>query len=585
MSLAAAAARLVLAVTLAVFVAHIWGYFFLLDDFALIREGSTRTAMELLRHPLFNFYRPAEHVWIKLLFHFFGWIHPGGYVAASLALHVCSSWLVTRLAQACELSGRTSWVAGLLFLLSPWATEPYFWMSAGFDLIATLAMLAALVCGLRDTPAVGGPKPMRMAAGFAAAAVALLAKETAVAVAPLFIAGVVFIQGPRGLARRRIATYAAGLLVLTAVYLAVRERMLPSLGGGYGTLASLVRSSSPASNAFTFVRAYLVFPLPHLAVIPFVFVAVAVLLIAIAAIERPPVAALAVIAMAASLAPIVWLPLNAGSSAANRFLYFGGAWLSLLLAAGTERLKAVTRGAVLALVVGVALGSVAHQARIWREASRLSRSSIDQLRPFAGSTQPLFVTNLPWEFTDGPYVLNEAALRYYFQGGLPPFRARAMAMTFDRPESTLAFWPDDGRDLRPAAGERVVTLTLPIWVPEPRPEGGIDEPAARATVEEPFTIRGWALDANAREHTGIDAVRIYAYPEGGGDADVVFLGAAAYGESRPDVASRFGRRFGSSGFRLRASGLRAGRYRLVVNPRDHLTRRTERPLEIQIVVR
>jgi hypothetical protein len=119
---------------------------------------------------------------------------------------------------------------------------------------------------------------------------------------------------------------------------------------------------------------------------------------------------------------------------------------------------------------------------------------------------------------------------------------------------------------------------------EPRPAAAIDAPRTGESLRQPFAVRGWAIDANAREGTGIDAVRIYAYPLPGGEADAVFLGKARYGGSRPDVAQTYGARFDRSGFDLEASGLGPGRYRLAAFPRNARTRTAEGVWTGEVVV-
>lgn len=89
----------------------------------------------------------------------------------------------------------------------------------------------------------------------------------------------------------------------------------------------------------------------------------------------------------------------------------------------------------------------------------------------------------------------------------------------------------------------------------------IDTPVAGAGVSGPFAIGGWALDRDATAGTGIGAVHVWAHPHSGGPA--IFLGIAAYGGSRPDVAAVFGSRFTSSAFDLIAPALSPGHYDVV----------------------
>ena len=75
-------------------------------------------------------------------------------------------------------------------------------------------------------------------------------------------------------------------------------------------------------------------------------------------------------------------------------------------------------------------------------------------------------------------------------------------------------------------------------------------------------VGGWALDLDAVRGTGVTTLHAWAYPADGGVP--IFIGATAYGGSRPDVAAVHGERFKDSGFNLIAQGLPAGDYSLAV---------------------
>jgi hypothetical protein len=81
-------------------------------------------------------------------------------------------------------------------------------------------------------------------------------------------------------------------------------------------------------------------------------------------------------------------------------------------------------------------------------------------------------------------------------------------------------------------------------------------------ANQPFTVAGWAADLDDALGTGVDAVHVWAYPVGG--ADPVFVGLAALGGNRPDVAAVYGRRFAKSGYGVTGTGLPAGDYDLAV---------------------
>ena len=78
-------------------------------------------------------------------------------------------------------------------------------------------------------------------------------------------------------------------------------------------------------------------------------------------------------------------------------------------------------------------------------------------------------------------------------------------------------------------------------------------------------VAGWAVDLASRVDSGIGAIHVWAYPvvnERRGDP--IFVGVAAYGGARPDVAALHGERFNNSGYGLVVRGLAPGAYDLAV---------------------
>jgi hypothetical protein len=590
---------------LAVFAAHARAYFFLLDDFVIVGEASARAVSRIFREPVVNFYRPAMYVWTKLEFALFGWSHPGAYAALSLVLHSVCSVLTGALVLVLGEDRKTAVIAAALFLISPWATEPYLWVSGGFDLIATMGILAALTLGLAFWQSTGTLRTMSaLAAGGCAAVLGLLAKEIGVLAPVMLVASIAAVHGLRGFRRPRAIVYAMSLLALTAVYLTYREQRLPGLGGGYGSLQSLLQKSSLAVSAFSYLRALITFPFPdHVRLLGMSLVDAAGMLFGSTTVfvvwhafrARWRLALLGAIGIVAAIAPVIWVTLIKGSSSGNRFLYFAGTWFAMLLALGLRRLetRAVSDRARLVhalatiIIVGTALGSVVHQARIWRRASSLSHAAIEQAEGLAGGSQGIFIENLPMLFADGPYVMNELAFLYYFKGtNYPPVRARSMGLKFDRGDAVFAFWAGNSGEWRAAANEKNVKLQLPVWMPDPLPQALLETPPAGAHVTQPFKIRGWAVDASSRVGPGVDVVQVYAYPGSTLQGPPVFLGTARYGDARSDVAGSFGGpQFTKSGFYLEARGLTSGAYILAIFPHNVIEQRFSDPTTIPITVR
>jgi hypothetical protein len=99
---------------------------------------------------------------------------------------------------------------------------------------------------------------------------------------------------------------------------------------------------------------------------------------------------------------------------------------------------------------------------------------------------------------------------------------------------------------------RVVNAT-----PVSDPLMSLDGPPNGSSIGQPFQVSGWAIDRGAPSGTGVDAVHIYAYANGGGQG--IFLGST-YGQPRGDVGAAFGARFTNSGFGINVTSLRPGQY-------------------------
>jgi hypothetical protein len=122
---------------------------------------------------------------------------------------------------------------------------------------------------------------------------------------------------------------------------------------------------------------------------------------------------------------------------------------------------------------------------------------------------------------------------------------------------------------RAAARQEVRIVINPRGSNRLGPQLTIDIPAANAQVAQPFVVAGWAIDGNAATGTGVDTLHVWAYPLtmcGGAPCHgtPVFLGVAANGGRRPDVAALFGERFRESGFGLTVAALPPGTYDVAV---------------------
>src|SRR6185295_11685675 len=87
----------------------------------------------------------------------------------------------------------------------------------------------------------------------------------------------------------------------------------------------------------------------------------------------------------------------------------------------------------------------------------------------------------------------------------------------------------------------------------------IDTPSASSVVNSAFEVGGWAIDNRVVDGTGVDAIRVYLFPNDGADP-AVFVGAASYGWTRGDVGAAYGERFSVSGYHFTVTGASPGAY-------------------------
>jgi hypothetical protein len=560
---------------------HLTGYFFLFDDFALLRESADHHLGAILREPLFGFFRPLPFALTRLQFAMFGWNAPWIYSATGLAVHAANAALVWLIARRLRLERAAAAAAALTFLLSASAAETYFWLSGIFDRLAACGILVSILAGLacldmdrRRALAVAG-------LGLAAAAAALLSKETAIVLPVLIVATMLMRTEP--LPRGRAALLAGGITLIAALFLGYRSRVLPGFTGAYGDWTSLVSRGEVLAHAGTYLRAIIVLPLPYedapavlravVAGAPYVLTAAWLFVVGRLARARPRFLACGLLAAGATVLPVIWTPAVPGSSASGRFLYLGGIWLSLLMGAAVQLDRrssdrprpAVARLmiAAVSLAVGYQAASVIHQARLWRAASVLSREAVQQMGRYRDVRRDIFILNMPSSFIEGPYVLKDYAFEAYFGASFKPVvRARRMAVTFVHGAAWFGGWLDDAA---PAASDRMVVLNLPVHVPSPAPRVMILSPAGAGPVRPPFTLRGWAADPEAAIGCGVDFVHIYVRLS---DRPPVFLGAAASGEPSLEAVSVLGPRFARCGWSLVVRGLQPAAYIVSAHPHD-----------------
>jgi hypothetical protein len=140
-----------------------------------------------------------------------------------------------------------------------------------------------------------------------------------------------------------------------------------------------------------------------------------------------------------------------------------------------------------------------------------------------------------------------------------------------------------------ADGQIPVEVTI-----RPTPRAGAGESEVRMSVDLPragevvpgaFTVAGWALDPQAWTASGIDAIHVWAQRTDAAGGAPQFLGAAALGGRRPDVAQAYGAIFDAAGFSLTVRSLEPGAYDLTVFVINRRTARWEDARSVAVTVR
>jgi hypothetical protein len=164
--------------------------------------GSPVEALALLHNPVFRL--RATSFWIMYLLWRVGKLAPLVYRLTSLLLHIANTWLLYGICLAWpRMRAAAFWAAGF-FAVAEGHQEAVMWFSAINELLQFLFGIGAVWCWLRG----------RTWAGVALFALALISKESAVAILPLFL-----LAGGRG-EWRRTAIRLVPYVVLAALAVA-----------------------------------------------------------------------------------------------------------------------------------------------------------------------------------------------------------------------------------------------------------------------------------------------------------------------------------------------------------------------------
>jgi Flp pilus assembly protein TadD len=169
------------------------------------------------------YYRPmlsALLLFCRLLFR--GWA--AGWHLVGVTLHVAASLMVYRLGLLLWRRRNIGFVAALLFAAHPVHLQTVVWVSGYSDLLAGFFLLASVLCFLRWAE---GGRPLWQLPALLLGGMALLSKETAVALPFLLFFTAIAVETRRP--RRRILLATLPSLLMTLLYLAARFSAIRAL--------------------------------------------------------------------------------------------------------------------------------------------------------------------------------------------------------------------------------------------------------------------------------------------------------------------------------------------------------------------
>lgn len=407
---------------------HAVHVYLLADDFAIVAQASDATFRQIFTTDLFSFYRPLGAALVKAVEATLS-PSPTGWSLLMLAIHVGNAALVAGIARRLFGDRRASWLAGVLFLLSPWAAEGYLWLGPVFDVGATACTLLAVRLALAAVRLTHGATVCWVAvAGSCACAAGF--KESGL-LSPVIVAGVLLVDDPQ--VWRSARAWAAGALAMMAVLLVffIRSTVVVATStytvGGY-----IVLLSQPGAGAsfMSALLALMVWPVPNtiapagpwmniLLVWPVGFALVPVL-VASLLIQARRTMPLAVVTAVGYL-PTAFFHLTVASITPRRYLYLVGATWALLVGGAMARLR-VDPGkwapamVVMTVVFAAGLTSLTAQVVLWAGASRIARCAIEDFGQTAlGRDGPLFVDNVPFVVDSGPFILLDYGFHYAYR--------------------------------------------------------------------------------------------------------------------------------------------------------------------------
>lgn len=453
-------------------------YFFIYDDTALIDVASGNSVAHILQTSFTGFFRPLTLLLVKLETIGLGWTRPYGYILVSLLMHSLNAILLYAILRRLDFS-IGAFFAGAFFLLSPFATETFFWFSSQFDMLSALLTLLStwMLLLYRDSG-----KTRHAICAVLSYTGALFSKENAiifVTVLPLLI-----IWQRKKAPAARTAWLISAFLVPAAGYLAIRSMLVGAFHSPYGNMLSLVQNADIVSHLASYARTFSDLSLKMPEAFSWVGISYTGALIAFLATAlycRPKLTVTTLLLFCLALSPVIWTAPTHAGTADTRFLYVPAIFPIIAISIGVETSlrqpvlsdgwTRIARNAGIAgtgVLLSAAALSTSEQAAIWRFAYETAHSAVLDVLHTAwqnpGST--LHVRNLPLRLTEGPYLVKPYNLIHYAKALDNPISNRIVCdsaiLSYRDPEMLT---PAERSELGPSGNENGAIKDIVIGSP------------------------------------------------------------------------------------------------------------------------
>ncbi|QXP91764.1 glycosyltransferase family 39 protein [Methylococcus capsulatus] len=429
-------------------------YFFIYDDTALIDVADGNSVTHILHTSFTGFFRPLTLLVVKLEATGFGWSRPYGYILVSLLMHGLNATLLYAILRRLDFH-IGAFFAATFFLLSPFATETFFWFSSQFDLLSALSTLLSIWMLLRYLDSGKTRHAMGAVLSYTGA---LFSKENAIAFVSVLLSLILWQRKKAPVART--AGLISAFLIPSAGYLAIRSALVGAFHSPYGNVLTLVRNSDIASHlasyATTFSDLSLKMPAP-LSRLGVLYAGTLIAFLAVALYRRPRFTVNTLLLFCLTLSPVIWTALTPAATADTRFLYAPAIFLIIAISVGMEaslrqpvfsvgRLRIAAHLGTIGtfILLSTAALSTSEQAAMWRFAYETAHGAVLGVLDAAWKNPDatLRIRNLPLRLTEGPYLVKPYNLVHYAKAINRPLSNRlvcdSVILSYHDPELVIS---------------------------------------------------------------------------------------------------------------------------------------------------